>query len=83
MTKQAFKEAIKNGLVSVYGYTSTKQYEEVKQKNIQLKKDLQPLKKTTLSHIGSDWKNIIIDEYSGYITLSFNTNTTAYYKINN
>lgn len=81
MTKQAFKEAIKSGKVSVYGYSSTKQYEAMKQNGVKLKHDKKPLKKTIMSHIGSDWKNVVIDTYEGYITLSFDTNTTAFYKV--
>lgn len=82
MTKQNFKESIRNGNVFLYGYATEKEFNHIKDHNIKFKKDLQPIKKTLMSHIGSDWKHISIESYDQFIILHFNeTQNIAVYKV--
>ena len=71
MTKKDVKELIKKGFLYNYGFITPKQYEIIKNNNIHFKKDLQPVKKTSINNIGSDWKDIEVLEYEGFILLNF------------
>ena len=81
MTKSKFKDLTKNGKVFTYGYCTKTAYDSIKEKNIKLNHNIEPLKMTSLSHIGSDWKNIIIELYDGFIVLLFDTSSVAFYKV--
>ena len=71
MTKEKVKELIKNGMLYNFGFITPKQLEAIKEKNIKFKKDLQPIKKTSTNNIGSNWKDIDVLEYDGFILLIF------------
>ena len=71
MTKENVKDMIKRGMLYNYGFITPKQLEAIKEKNIHFKKDLQPIKKTFSSNIGSSWKDIDVLEYDGFILLNF------------
>lgn len=82
ITKQGFKNSIKNNEVMTYGYASKGLILDFIKNNHNFKAGISPIKRTQLSHFGSNWKNIDLIKYKGYVIAIFNdTNNAGIYKV--